>query len=199
MENFSGFIISIGFNQTLCFFQIVAVAIIFVILASMTTFCLETMPSFKDSEHIFDDIEIFYCIFFTIDFLLRLTCCPQKKLLLTNILTWIDFIATLQFYIGFIAQNNVLNFLFMLRLLRIFRLIRFFKDLTGMLVIGQTLKASAKELLLLGLILFVPMMIFSTMIYHAEQVIIPCINTFQISLHSTRTKSKPCTKNEIFD
>ena len=164
----------------------------------MTTFCLETMPSFKDSKHIFDDIEIFYCIFFTIDFLLRLICCPQKKLLLTNILTWIDFIATLQFYIGFIAQNNVLNFLFMFRLLRIFRLIRFFKDLTGMLVIGQTLKASAKELLLLGLILFVPMMIFSTMIYHAEQVIIPCTNTSQLLLHSTRRKPMHCTKSEVF-
>lgn len=142
------------------------------IVASMTTFCLETMPSFASSRKRFDDLEIYYCVFFTIDFVIRLLCCPCKKIYFKMVLTWIDFISTFQFYFGFVIQMDSFDFLSMLRLLRCFRLIRFFKDLTGMLVIGQTLKASARELLLLAMIFFVPMMIFSTMVFYAEKVCI---------------------------
>ena len=145
---------------------------ILVIVLSTLTFSLETVKSFQKNELIFDKLEKFYCIFFTLDFLLRFSCCPSKRNFIRNILSWIDFLSTIQFYIAFLlGSNNAIQFLFVLRLLRIFRLFRFFKKLSGMLVIGQTLKQSAQELCLLVVILTVPMIIFSTMIYYAEKVI----------------------------
>ena len=54
------------------------------------------------------------------------------------------------------------------RLIRIFRLFRFFKNLSGMQVIYQALKSSAQELCLLIILMLIPMLIFSTLIFYAE-------------------------------
>ncbi len=115
-------------------------------------------------------LEYFYCAFFTVDFVIRLCCCPHIGKFFQGPMTWIDLASIIQFYINFFANSNVLDFLFVLRLVRIFRLFRFFKNLSGMQVIGQTLKASATELFLLILILLIPMVIFSTLVYFAEKV-----------------------------
>ena len=87
-------------------------------------------------------------------------------------MTWIDFVSTVQFYFSFFGGTEkfgYLDFLFVLRLIRIFRLFRFFKNLSGMQVIAQTLKASANELFLLVLIVSIPMVIFSTLMFYAEK------------------------------
>ena len=144
--------------------------------------------SFVDSNKgAFKTLEYFYCAFFTTDFVMRLCCCPNVFKFFQSPMTWIDLISIVQFYINFFAQSNVLDFLFVLRLVRIFRLFRFFKNLSGMQVIGQTLKASARELFLLILILLIPMVIFSTLVYFAEKVKAKCSVNMSLSytiLHS---------------
>lgn len=141
-----------------------------VIVLSLATFCMETMDYFTEQKPLFERLEYIYCAFFTLEFIVRFLCCPSLKEFFKSAMTWIDFVSTMQFYISFFAHTNALDFLFVSRLIRIFRLFRFFKNLSGMQVIGQTLKASANELFLLVLIVLIPMIIFSTLVYYAEQV-----------------------------
>ena len=143
-----------------------------VIILSITTFCLQTMEYFKEQYSIFQKLEYFYCALFTLEFAVRLLCCPSFKNLFLSVMTWIDFVSTVQFYFSFFGGTEkfgYLDFLFVLRLIRIFRLFRFFKNLSGMQVIAQTLKASANELFLLVLIVSIPMVIFSTLMFYAEK------------------------------
>lgn len=139
-----------------------------IILMSLTTFCAETVTYFKEEKPIFERLEYFYCAFFTIELILRLFCCPSRTRYFKSMMTWIDIISTAQFYISFATATDTFDILFITRLLRVFRLFRFFKNLSGMQVIAQTLKASANELLLLCIIVFIPMVIFSTIVFYAE-------------------------------
>ena len=158
-----------------------ALANLLVIVLSIASFCIETMKFTSSHGSVFNVLEYFYCAFFTIDFVIRICCCPNIIKFFQGPMTWIDLASIIQFYINFFANSKVLDFLFVLRLIRIFRLFRFFKNLSGMQVIGQTLKASARELFLLVLIVLIPMVIFSTLAYFAEMVRLITIFTF----HST--------------
>ena len=142
----------------------------FVIITSITTFCMQTVPRFFKHQRLFDHLECCYCFIFTLEFLTRLVCCPSYMAFFSSSLTYVDLISTLQFYIAIFVKVHTLDFLFVFRLIRIFRLFRFFKQLTGMQIIVQTLKASMNELMLLSLLVTIPMVIFSTLIYYAEKV-----------------------------
>lgn len=91
-------------------------------------------------------------------------------------MTWVDITSVIPLYISVSSSEEVSGgwtFLFVLRLIRIFRLFRFFRAMSGMQVIGHTLKASARELFLLVLMLLIPMVIFSTLVFFAEKVRLP--------------------------
>ena len=91
-------------------------------------------------------------------------------------MTWVDITSVIPLYMSLAGTD--LTFLFVLRLIRIFRLFRFFRTMSGMQVIGHTLRASARELFLLVLILLIPMVIFSTLVFYAEKVSKYHINAF---------------------
>ena len=157
-------------------FQIAGFISLIMIVSSIASFCIETMKITKSYAHIFDNLEYVYCIFFTFEFILRAFSCPSHKKFVKSLMTWIDFLSTVQFYINFIfpeattsqSEPSWLEILIVLRLARIFRLFRFFTNFSGMQVIGQTLKASAHELCLLVFLMLMPMVVFSTLVYYAE-------------------------------
>lgn len=144
-----------------------------VIVLSVATFCLESIPVLeKNYKNVFNGMEYFYLVWFTADFLARLCACPSPREFFRTFMTWVDITSVIPLYIG-LSKSSVtetLTFLFVLRLIRIFRLFRFFRAMSGMQVIGHTLKASARELFLLVLILLIPMVIFSTLVFYAEKV-----------------------------
>ncbi|XP_047133798.1 potassium voltage-gated channel subfamily C member 1 isoform X1 [Hydra vulgaris] len=149
--------------------QIAAFFSLMVIVASLVTFCMQTVPRFFKYARTFDLLEYIYCGIFTVEFIIRLICCPSYKSFFRSALTYIDFLSTIQFYISFIMKTKDFDFLFVTRLIRIFRLFRFFKQLSGMQVIAQTLVASMNELMLLLMLVTIPMIIFSTLIHYAEK------------------------------
>nr|XP_047133800.1 potassium voltage-gated channel subfamily C member 1 isoform X2 [Hydra vulgaris] len=151
------------------FQQIAAFFSLMVIVASLVTFCMQTVPRFFKYARTFDLLEYIYCGIFTVEFIIRLICCPSYKSFFRSALTYIDFLSTIQFYISFIMKTKDFDFLFVTRLIRIFRLFRFFKQLSGMQVIAQTLVASMNELMLLLMLVTIPMIIFSTLIHYAEK------------------------------
>lgn len=154
------------------FFQIFAMVSLIVIVLSVLTFCLESIQTLSENyKGLFKGMEYFYLVWFSADFLARLCTCPSLPEFFKTFMTWVDITSVVPLYVNLSSSvTGAVTFLFVLRLIRIFRLFRFFRTMSGMQVIGHTLRASARELFLLVLILLIPMVIFSTLVYYAEKV-----------------------------
>ncbi|XP_064354204.1 potassium voltage-gated channel subfamily C member 4 isoform X3 [Dromaius novaehollandiae] len=107
--------------------RVVAFASLFFILVSITTFCLETHEAFNidvnvtetlvvgntttillthkvETEPILTYIEGVCVLWFTLEFLVRIICCPDKLLFIKNLLNIIDFVAILPFYLETLSR-----------------------------------------------------------------------------------------------
>lgn len=180
--------------------QVIAFASLFFILVSITTFCLETHEAFiidvnvtetlevgnttethvmrkMETEPILTYIEGVCVLWFTLEFLVRIVCCPDKLIFIKNLLNIIDFVAILPFYLevglsglSSKAARDVLGFLRVVRFVRILRIFKLTRHFVGLRVLGHTLRASTNEFLLLIIFLALGVLIFATMIYYAERI-----------------------------
>uniref|UniRef100_A0A8C2HZE0 Potassium voltage-gated channel, Shaw-related subfamily, member 2 n=1 Tax=Cyprinus carpio TaxID=7962 RepID=A0A8C2HZE0_CYPCA len=180
--------------------RFIAFASLFFILVSITTFCLETHEAFNtvinktDAFHndSFTDFSQQYeietdpaltyvegvCVlWFTFEFLVRVTFSPDKLEFVKSILNIIDFVAILPFYLevglsglSSKAAKDVLGFLRVVRFVRILRIFKLTRHFVGLRVLGHTLRASTNEFLLLIIFLALGVLIFATMIYYAERI-----------------------------
>ncbi|KAF5911021.1 hypothetical protein HPG69_000986 [Diceros bicornis minor] len=180
--------------------QVVAFASLFFILVSITTFCLETHEAFNidrnvteihrvgnttsvrfrrevETEPILTYIEGVCVLWFTLEFLVRIVCCPDTLDFVKNLLNIIDFVAILPFYLevglsglSSKAARDVLGFLRVVRFVRILRIFKLTRHFVGLRVLGHTLRASTNEFLLLIIFLALGVLIFATMIYYAERI-----------------------------
>ncbi|XP_029108369.1 potassium voltage-gated channel subfamily C member 1-like isoform X1 [Scleropages formosus] len=178
----------------------VAFASLFFILVSITTFCLETHEAFNPItnrteqeevdnvtlQHVYQETEtVVYLtyiegvcvVWFTFEFLMRITFCPDKSEFIRNALNIIDFVAILPFYLevglsglSSKAAKDVLGFLRVVRFVRILRIFKLTRHFVGLRVLGHTLRASTNEFLLLIIFLALGVLIFATMIYYAERI-----------------------------
>ncbi|XP_036432331.1 potassium voltage-gated channel subfamily C member 1b isoform X2 [Colossoma macropomum] len=178
----------------------VAFASLFFILVSITTFCLETHEAFnpiinrteievvdnETIERIYPEtetmVELTYIegvcvVWFTFEFLIRITFCPDKLKFVRNALNIIDFVAILPFYLevglsglSSKAAKDVLGFLRVVRFVRILRIFKLTRHFVGLRVLGHTLRASTNEFILLIIFLALGVLIFATMIYYAERI-----------------------------
>ncbi|XP_020790832.1 potassium voltage-gated channel subfamily C member 1b isoform X3 [Boleophthalmus pectinirostris] len=176
----------------------IALASLFFILVSITTFCLETHEAFnpiinRTELDLEDNITRIYqetetaayltyiegvcVIWFTFEFLMRITFCPNKLDFIRNALNIIDFVAILPFYLevglsglSSKAAKDVLGFLRVVRFVRILRIFKLTRHFVGLRVLGHTLRASTNEFLLLIIFLALGVLIFATMIYYAERI-----------------------------
>ena len=154
------------------------------ILLSVGTSCALTLPQFsKDSraangssapardpttDAIFTTIDYFCGIWFTFELLLRIIFCPRRRVFFRQLTNWIDILSVIPFYLRLIDPDGgpLADALLMIRLLRLFR---FFRLLYGLQILLHTLKASSYELGLLLLILLIPVILFSSIIYYIER------------------------------
>ncbi|XP_041053711.1 potassium voltage-gated channel subfamily C member 1-like isoform X6 [Carcharodon carcharias] len=177
-----------------------AFASLFFILVSISTFCLETHEAFNpivnrteivrngnetrmeiiqetETEAFLMYIEGVCVVWFTFEFLMRITFCPNKVEFIKNSLNIIDFVAILPFYLevglsalSSKAAKDVLGFLRVVRFVRILRIFKLTRHFVGLRVLGHTLRASTNEFLLLIIFLALGVLIFATMIYYAERI-----------------------------
>ncbi|XP_072242092.1 potassium voltage-gated channel subfamily C member 1b isoform X1 [Leuresthes tenuis] len=178
----------------------IALASLFFILVSITTFCLETHEAFNPIMNRTEEeqvgnmtvintyqetetaayltyIEGVCVVWFTFEFLMRITFCPNKFDFIRNALNIIDFVAILPFYLevglsglSSKAAKDVLGFLRVVRFVRILRIFKLTRHFVGLRVLGHTLRASTNEFLLLIIFLALGVLIFATMIYYAERI-----------------------------
>ncbi|CAK5120208.1 unnamed protein product [Meloidogyne enterolobii] len=123
-------------------------------------------------------IQFFYLelacnLWFTFEFIARLLFAPSRSKFIKNPLNLIDLFATTSFYIDWILTNNFLNNNDSLECLNIMRVLRLFKlaqHSSGLKILIQTFKASARELILLFFFVVLGMILFASLIYYAERL-----------------------------
>ncbi|KAM7537649.1 hypothetical protein Aperf_G00000067759 [Anoplocephala perfoliata] len=123
-------------------------------------------------------IETVCIIWFTFELMIRFASCPQKAVFFKNIMNFIDIVAIIPYFITLgtvIAddskrQNQAMSLaiLRVIRLVRVFRIFKLSRHSKGLQILGQTLKASIRELGLLVFFLLISVILFSSAVYFAE-------------------------------
>ncbi|XP_056268728.1 potassium voltage-gated channel subfamily A member 1 isoform X2 [Pseudoliparis swirei] len=174
----------------------IAVVSVLVIVISIVIFCMETLPEFRDEKEYlqprvnstepdhgftpFNDpffiVETVCIIWFSFEFLVRFYACPSKRVFFKNIMNSIDVISILPYFITLgtdLAQHQdngqqAIAILRIVRLVRVFRIFKLSRHSKGLQILGQTLRASLRELALLIFFLVIGVILFSSAVYFAE-------------------------------
>ncbi|XP_065092321.1 potassium voltage-gated channel protein Shaw-like isoform X2 [Ochlerotatus camptorhynchus] len=180
--------------------KIVGVISVFFICVSILSFCLKTHPDMRvpvirnitvktangstawvlDKTQTNAHVAFFYieCVcnaWFTLEIMVRFISSPQKCEFITSSVNIIDYIATLSFYVDLVLQKfashlenaDILEFFSIIRIMRLFKLTR---HSSGLKILIQTFRASAKELTLLVFFLVLGIVIFASLVYYAERI-----------------------------
>ncbi|KAI6221364.1 Potassium voltage-gated channel protein Shaker [Aphelenchoides fujianensis] len=168
--------------------RILAFISIGVIILSIVSFCLETLPQFKTDDDgdrewssPFFFIEFVCCVWFSAEFLMRFASSPSKTKFLKSFLNLLDVVAVAPFFINLIwasmsadtshDKNSSISFsvLRIIRLVRVFRIFKLSRHSVGLQVLGKTFRASVQEFLLLIFFMVIALVLFSSGIFFAEQ------------------------------
>ncbi|XP_032827916.1 voltage-gated potassium channel KCNC1-like [Petromyzon marinus] len=157
-------------------FPLTTTAVATTTTATVTT-SSSSMDIYIDRHPTLTYIEGVCVVWFTFEFLVRIASCPDKADFVKNTLNIIDFVAIWPFYLEVAlshvsskAARDALGFLRVVRFVRILRIFKLTRHVVGLRVLGQTLRASANEFLLLVIFLALGVLIFATMIYYAERL-----------------------------
>jgi len=193
--------------------RLIAIVSVAVILLSILTFCLETLPNLKqprvqishnstsntsgtvivvrespiDFTEPFFVIETLCIVWFSAEFLIRFAAAPHHLAFFCDVMNIIDLLAILPYFITLgteLADDDAdpgrssnqamsLAVLRVIRLVRVFRIFKLSRHSKGLQILGQTIKASMRELGLLIFFLFICVVLFSSAIYFAEFVETP--------------------------
>ena len=168
-----------------------AILSVIIISASLVIFCLETLPVFNppapdcpgnltscsEKENYVNPYEEVWFVmnsaiigWFTAEYVIRLCVCPNIAVFLVAPLNIIDLLSILPYYVT-LALKDVGGSIAVLRVVRVVRVFRVFKlsrHSRGLQILGNTLRSSFSELVMLGFFLFIGVMIFGSCIYYAE-------------------------------
>ncbi|XP_038841169.1 shaker-related potassium channel tsha2-like [Salvelinus namaycush] len=123
-------------------------------------------------------VETLCIIWFSFELFVRFLACPSKTAFFKNMMNTIDIVAIMPYFItlglelaehqGNGQQAMSLAILRVIRLVRVFRIFKLSRHSKGLQILGQTLKASMRELGLLIFFLFIGVILFSSAVYFAE-------------------------------
>ena len=125
-------------------------------------------------------LDVICTVFFTLELVLRFAFAPNKWRFIISLMNIIDLLALVPLYVTVIFQSSdlqacylnerfVIEIMFILRIIRMFRIFHLVKHYQALKVLVYALKASLQELLMLFIFLLIGMLVFSTMIYYAER------------------------------
>ncbi|XP_025040176.2 A-type voltage-gated potassium channel KCND2 isoform X2 [Pelodiscus sinensis] len=119
----------------------------------------------------------FFCLdtacvmIFTVEYLLRLVAAPNRYKFVRSVMSIIDVVAIMPYYIGLVMTDNedVSGAFVTLRVFRVFRIFKFSRHSQGLRILGYTLKSCASELGFLLFSLTMAIIIFATVMFYAEK------------------------------
>ncbi|XP_069488714.1 potassium voltage-gated channel subfamily A member 10 [Ambystoma mexicanum] len=138
-----------------------------------------TVPMASTFSDPFFVIETACIIWFSFELAVRFIVCPSTSEFFRNIMNTIDIVSIIPYFVTLITeliqqteptgqQNMSLAILRIIRLVRVFRIFKLSRHSKGLQILGQTLKASMRELGLLIFFLFIGVILFSSAVYFAE-------------------------------
>lgn len=135
---------------------------------------LFSMKQFKDSKSssrvVAVVLEIFCNVYFTLEFILRVWSCPDRKYFFRSKMNWIDFFSLWSFYIESSVSNaQARRYIGLLAVFRIVKIFRTFRFNYALQVLVNTLKESFPELMLLVFLLSILALVFAFCNYHLEE------------------------------
>nr|XP_046189440.1 potassium voltage-gated channel subfamily A member 10 [Oncorhynchus gorbuscha] len=124
-------------------------------------------------------IETACIVWFFFELAVRFVVCPSKSDFFHNLMNIIDIVSIIPYFVTLVtelvttpdqnsSQAMSLAILRIIRLVRVFRIFKLSRHSKGLQILGQTLKASMRELGLLIFFLFIGVILFSSAIYFAE-------------------------------
>uniref|UniRef100_UPI00398E46A3 A-type voltage-gated potassium channel KCND1 n=1 Tax=Pristiophorus japonicus TaxID=55135 RepID=UPI00398E46A3 len=110
-------------------------------------------------------------LIFTFEYLLRLFAAPSRWDFARSVMSVIDVVAIMPYYIGLVMPENedVSGAFVTLRVFRVFRIFKFSRHSQGLRILGYTLKSCASELGFLLFSLTMAIIIFATVMFYAEK------------------------------
>lgn len=125
----------------------------------------------KVYDHAFFCLDTACVMIFTVEYVMRLYAAPERCKFMRSVMSVIDVVAVLPFYIGLLvpASDNVSGAFVTLRVFRVFRIFKFSRHSQGLRILGYTLKSCASELGFLVFSLAMAIIIFATIMYYAEK------------------------------
>ena len=128
-----------------------------------------------DAQDVFKACEYIASIAFTIEYVVRLLCCPLEPngigliKFIIDIPNIIDLLAVVPFWIGlFTSSNSGLGFVRVIRLIRIFRVFKFGKYSTGLQMFTGSIAKSTQPLSVLLFMLVLSVIILSSVMFLFE-------------------------------
>ncbi|KAI1884691.1 hypothetical protein AGOR_G00229020 [Albula goreensis] len=122
-------------------------------------------------------VETMCICWFSFELLMRFACAPSKMHFFKDVMNVIDFFAIIPYFVTLgteLAKSKgsspamSLAIVRVIRLVRVFRIFKLSRHSKGLQILGQTLKASLRELALLIFFLFIGVILFSSAVYFAE-------------------------------
>ncbi|KAM6918052.1 delayed-rectifier potassium channel regulatory subunit KCNS3-like [Lycodopsis pacificus] len=167
--------------------KVMAVASLSVVIVSIVAMCVHSMPDYhqvdlneKEIENpVLTFFEIICVLYFSVEFILRLAVTPSARKFLCGPLNMIDLLSIMPFYVTIACDimddgenpslENVGKVVQVLRLMRVFRILKLARHSAGLRSLGATLRNSSSEVGQLVLFLSVGISMFSALIYFVEK------------------------------
>jgi len=136
------------------------------ILISIITFSIETIPNLKpQTRTILESIELVCVIVFTIEYLLRIFVADRKPKFIFSFFGIIDLLAILPFYLSFGVDLRSLRALRFLRLFRVLKLVRYNRAMNHF---TRAIKSAKEEIFLFIFITLILIYFAAVGIYYFE-------------------------------
>ncbi|WP_178984384.1 ion transporter [Winogradskyella helgolandensis] len=138
----------------------------FLIIFSVITFSIETLPDLKpQTKVVLKAIEAFCVVVFTFEYLARIYVADSKPKFIFSFFGIVDFLAILPFYLSFGIDLRTLRLLRMFRLFRLFKLVRYNK---AMRHFANAMKLAKEQIILFMMITLMLIYFTAVGIYYFE-------------------------------
>ncbi|WP_116363941.1 ion transporter [Parahaliea mediterranea] len=146
------------------------ITLIVVILASVTIVMLDSIGHLHaDWGWLFWQVEWVFTVLFTIEYLVRIWCSPNRKAYVLSVYGVVDLLAILPTYVALVfPQAASLLIVRLLRILRIFRVLRLLAFLNEANMLAGALRRSTRKIFVFFSMMMIITVIFGCLLYVVE-------------------------------